>query len=978
MSRPEGLGCLAGHFCLPNSSMPQPCPAGSFQPLRGQANCELCPAGYVCSEAGTVEPPVCPIGRFCPRGSGLETQPCPPGTYGNETGLDRADQCSPCPRGSWCLDGALRGPCAPGFLCAEASATPTPPHSVCPAGFWCPEGALEPVSCAEGTIVRHLETDPSEERPCNSSGPALGLGGTSPDDCLPCPAGFLCRNSSLHPCPAGAYCEDGASTPCPAGSYGPSAGLGARADCQPCPAGFLCVQPGTHRLDGLECAPGFFCPAGAAAAEPCPAGLFRNATGGKSLSDCAACPFGKVCTEPGLSTPSECPAGRVCRGGSSSACPPGFYCPAGSSEPVSCPRNFYCPPGSDSPLLCPAAHFCAAPVEAGTSERARRLAPAGASVAAICPLGYRDSGLGDRFSLETACTRCEAGKYGSDPLRRVCFDCEPGFVCLEGAAYGNPDIFTQPRNQSVNLNFSTPTTNGVPLNDVPYTGTGENGTANGFPSTLSFPCPPGHYCPRQSPRPTPCPAGTFNAEQQSSAAAACQPCAANTFAAEPGQARCVACGASSRAAPGSSTCRCIGRNRAFNPESLSCTCLPRYSLRDFLDDDRHSFADGTQDCQPQVFERCERDEYRSEDGECRTASEWLSHCRGACPLGAVATPWFDPALGRCLCQPADNLEAACPASCRAAEQARHLVRCGVPAPTLEVTDPASGAVLLETATRALGGREDVGLAACEGRNLDTVSAFFMRGGPLGYSGVYAPNATTHAEFLSAALLVNRSASASPAGGPVRRAFGDAEGVEVLNPVTCLELGQVVLFTVTPEQFLGFDKDNLLNRQADAAAAFDETPLVDLRNQAPLLPTLAIYAHAFTAPGVWVLRDQLSGSRLVFAVMRNSTRCPATGPFFPATATYFYLFGVQQESNLVVEADWAMIAYLTLGGLGFVLLSLLLLWACTRTRSPAAASPAPAPADPAYRLAAKDGSLDHLASKSTKVLRGDRTKTKTNN
>lgn len=69
----EGGPCPQGHFCPRGTSVPQPCPAGSYNNLTGQASCFPCPAGYYCPEAiTTYSGHPCPSGFYCPRGECLD------------------------------------------------------------------------------------------------------------------------------------------------------------------------------------------------------------------------------------------------------------------------------------------------------------------------------------------------------------------------------------------------------------------------------------------------------------------------------------------------------------------------------------------------------------------------------------------------------------------------------------------------------------------------------------------------------------------------------------------------------------------------------------------------------------------------------------------------------------------------------------------------------------------------------------------
>ena len=90
---------------------PFACSAGvagdsSAQQHQSNPGCSrVCPAGYSCG-AGTINPIACENGKFCPMGSPA-TQPCPAGTVGMRPLLTSADECDPCPAGSWCSAGSI-------------------------------------------------------------------------------------------------------------------------------------------------------------------------------------------------------------------------------------------------------------------------------------------------------------------------------------------------------------------------------------------------------------------------------------------------------------------------------------------------------------------------------------------------------------------------------------------------------------------------------------------------------------------------------------------------------------------------------------------------------------------------------------------------------------------------------------------------------------------------------------------------------
>jgi hypothetical protein len=56
------------------------------------SDCGVCPAGYYCGTIGTFAPVICPTGFFCPEGTTLPT-PCPLGTFNALTGIQDSRQC---------------------------------------------------------------------------------------------------------------------------------------------------------------------------------------------------------------------------------------------------------------------------------------------------------------------------------------------------------------------------------------------------------------------------------------------------------------------------------------------------------------------------------------------------------------------------------------------------------------------------------------------------------------------------------------------------------------------------------------------------------------------------------------------------------------------------------------------------------------------------------------------------------------------
>lgn len=76
-----------------------------------------------------------------------------------------------------------------------------------------------------------------------------------------------------------------------------------------CWEGFYC-ESGASAGNEIPCPEGKYCPQGSYVPESCPSGTFRNATGGKKLSDCWACTGGMYCEGDGLTQPTgDCSGG---------------------------------------------------------------------------------------------------------------------------------------------------------------------------------------------------------------------------------------------------------------------------------------------------------------------------------------------------------------------------------------------------------------------------------------------------------------------------------------------------------------------------------------------------------------------------------------------------------------------------------------------------------------------------------------------
>jgi hypothetical protein len=297
-----GRPCSPGTYCPSGSSVEIGCPAGTYNPTPGASSCSPCPGGSMCT-GNTAVPSPCPLQYFCPPSTSVPL-PCPDGTFGNGTSLQNATQCTTCPAGVFCTNGAVSGPCAAGHACYYGVGVPAPENDD---GTLSPPGGSRRGLCLYESVVfpeRALVRCVMQKRAqlgfsAHRARPSLSLVRTA-RSLLPCvqlptqhvvivlrygirrlllrvaprlsccsllalfrrAQGYLCTIGSpiLRPCPQGSYCPgSGVRIECPPSTYNPDNGSHASLDCRMCPAGYLCDTEGTVDYLPYACPPGRYC-----------------------------------------------------------------------------------------------------------------------------------------------------------------------------------------------------------------------------------------------------------------------------------------------------------------------------------------------------------------------------------------------------------------------------------------------------------------------------------------------------------------------------------------------------------------------------------------------------------------------------------------------------------------------------------------------------------------------------------------------
>jgi len=546
--------CPAGYFCVSDTTIPQPCGAGTYRDVPGatsQADCFACPAG-----------------SYCAAGSPTPTY-CPGGSYRGSEGAKSPQECATCTIGNYCpLGSSTPVNCSIGSYRASTGAAASVDCGTCPTGYYCPIASSTPAACPVGTFLDNtggLSTDSCE--PCTpgsycplhstlptqcAAGTYLGTyGGISQDDCVTCPVGGYCPVGSTAPtlCAAGSFrgVTAGVSqedcTTCPTGSYC-LAGVSAAASC---PAGtFLTTSGGDQLEDCQPCTEGYFCVLGTSSPAECPAGTYRDILGAQGQSDCYTCPSGEYCVTASV-MPTGCAAGtyRATIGAMIDtdclACPAGQYCPFATTTPVdcpagtyltstggvdrsscvSCPTGNYCPDKSTSPTQCPAGTFRAA-VGAGASEDCSdcptgQYCPQGTTTPTSCAAGtYRNATNGVQSG---DCLTCPVGHYC--PLRSTV----PA-DCSQGTYRGSTGGVSQGSCTTCPSGSYCPDRSVSPI-DCPA---GKyNPSTGGQSLEQCYACPMGYYCHAATTTPSACQAGSYGPNAGNTAQGSCTTCPSGAY-----------------------------------------------------------------------------------------------------------------------------------------------------------------------------------------------------------------------------------------------------------------------------------------------------------------------------------------------------------------------------------------------------------------------------------------------------------------
>ncbi|KAL2085392.1 hypothetical protein ACEWY4_018712 [Coilia grayii] len=449
------------------------------------------------------------------------------------------------------------------------------------------------------------------------------------------------------------------------------------------------------------------------------------------------------------------------------------------------------------------------------------------------------------------------------------------------------------------------------------------------------PCQPGYYCPGEGGGPVACPRGTFGAEGGATSMERCVSCPPHHYSPREGMSVCVPCGVGAyQPLPGQDRCVCQGEGQSFQvsvdtaqPSDGQCVCTLGFEL---------SGEGGV--CVQKVYDLCRDGFTRTQHGDCMDTHMWRKHCTQQ----VCETPEdyldYEASLGVCVCAGRAERQGVCGDWCR---QRRYT-------PPLQLRCSGGHTVLLYKGREvSLSGSvlelvlDPHGDLRCDVSPHLSSSIYAVHTDEAGFFGLFnaVPPEVTSLLLDEAADTHNSSSESldththtdtqddgsqpvhaeavggllwSGGGAHVWRRQTNSSNLGVLNPTTCLQLGDILLFTVSKEHYPQYDIDSLFNTNA----AFDWGSLrklaQDLKGSGSGLSS-ALFPMHFNEPGVYVFTLHNNPHKHMYVkVMPAGGQCYESGPFFPAISQHLTRMGIAKQRHLLLRPDWLLIGGLMAG------------------------------------------------------------------
>jgi len=136
-------------------------------------------------------------------------------------------------------------------------------------------------------------------------------------------------------------------------------------------------------------------------------------------------------------------------------------------------------------------------------------------------------------------------------------------------------------------------------------------------------------------------------------------------------------------------------------------------------------------------------------------------------------------------------------------------------------------------------------------------------------------------------------------------------VGINNPVICLNLGESIFWSVSPESFPKYEKDSLLNSNEKFDYGEIENMKTLMEGSSTNKPST--FGFTFNEAGIYLFSDSANDSQhMIVGVMDASTKCPYDDTNIqPRTMYSLTAIGAKLEDDVILEVNWRIIMYLML-------------------------------------------------------------------
>ncbi|CAK6968135.1 uncharacterized protein si:dkey-103g5.4 isoform X2 [Scomber scombrus] len=398
----------------------------------------------------------------------------------------------------------------------------------------------------------------------------------------------------------------------------------------------------------------------------------------------------------------------------------------------------------------------------------------------------------------------------------------------------------------------------------------------------------------------------------------CLKCPPHHYCPRPGMSAPMPCGpVAQQPLSGQDTCICSGVGQTFQASDGWCPCTLGY---------QHTNNEDA--CVQKLYDVCRNGNTRTQYGDCLDRHQWSLHCRQQVCQSAEDFQGYDGELGLCVCKEPPG-RAACGGLCRSRPATELNLKCrssGEMQLVWSYDSQVSGvsSSMIETVFKQW---DSQGTLLCNSHLNSTRPVYIVQTTEAGFRGLLSGipkelqqlfSVTKKQDTQSSAGLLQQnnnflskmnSRSRSRNKSDIKEEGRETGATGVVNPTTCLHLGDVILFTVNARHYPQYDIDNLYNTNSD----FDWGAFRQLKEELTLSWTPpSFFSVVFNQPGVYVLTlSSHQHKHLYVRVMPAGGQCYEPGPFFPTIPRHVTRVGISRRRNLLLRPDW-----LVTGGLLF--------------------------------------------------------------